>query len=504
MYRNPVIPGFHPDPSICRVGEDYYLVTSTFEFFPGVPVFHSRDLVHWRQIGHCLTTAEQLPLAKAGASAGIFAPTLRYHSGRFYMVTTNVSRHQHVIVSTDDPAGEWSEPLWLEHGWIDPSLCFDDDGKVYFTSNGPGGILQSELDLAAGRFIGKPRVLWAGTGGRHVEAPHLYRIGDWYYLLVAEGGTSYGHMVTIARSASPWGPFEPCPHNPILEHHAYGDPIQCTGHGDLIADHRGNWWMVFLATRSYGYPLRHHLGRETCLAPVRWTAHGWPVVGDGGRVAECMEVEDALPPHPWPEGPERDLFDTPKLGLHWNFLRNPYPADWSLTARAGWLRLHGSSVTLDDEDSPAWVGRRQQHVECTATTELEFAPSAPTDEAGLTVYANPLHHYEIGVSRGRIVLRRRIGLLQAVVAERELQATRIWLRVSADRDWYRFSFSTDQGAWVALGEGEVRYLTTEVAGGFTGVYLAMYATGNGQRAGVAADFKWFEYSVQETPAGKAH
>ena len=209
---NPIIPGFYPDPSICRVGRDYYLVTSSFEYFPGVPIFHSRDLVHWRQIGHCLTRPSQLPLHEAKASKGIYAPTLRHHAGRFYMVTTNTSHGGNFWVTAEDPAGEWSEPVWLDQPGIDPSLLFD-DGKVYLTSSGNA---QCQIDPATGKRLGDLRRTWAGTGGGFLEAPHLYKIRGRYYLVTAEGGTGRGHMVTIARADNPWGPFENCPHNPIL------------------------------------------------------------------------------------------------------------------------------------------------------------------------------------------------------------------------------------------------------------------------------------------------
>lgn len=489
-FHNPVIPGFYPDPSICRVGEDYYLVTSSFEYFPGVPIFHSRDLVHWRQLGHCLTRASQLPLEKAGASGGIYAPTIRHHNGRFWMVTTNVSAGKHVIVSTEDPAGEWSEPLWLQHGWIDPSLFFDDDGKVYFTSNGPGGILQSELDLAAGAFVGEPRAIWSGTGGQAAEAPHLYKIGGIYYLMIAEGGTEYGHMETIARSASPWGPFEPCPRNPILSNRSRGRRLQCTGHADLIQDHCGNWWMVFLATRPVGYPPAHHLGRETCLAPVTWDADGWPVVNGDGTVDLAVEGP-FLPSRPWPSAPDDDPFEAEALGPMWNFLRNPRPEDWSLRARPGWLRLNGSPVTLDAEDSPAWVGRRQQHHTCTVRTSLEFAPARDREEAGLTAYMNPRHHYEIAMRGTRVIVRRRIGSLMAEVADVPAPSGPVELGIDAEPLRYRFLLNG-----TCLAEGETKYLATEVAGGFTGVYFAMYATGNGERATTPADFDGFEYKVR--------
>ena len=364
-YQNPVIPGFYPDPSVCRVGDDYYLVTSTFQYFPGVPVFHSRDLVHWRQIGHCLTRESQLPLEHASSRGGIYAPTIRYHDGVFYMITTNVSAGKHFYVSTSDPAGEWSEPIWIDQEGIDPSFLFDGD-HVYFSWTMRGAIHQAEIEIATGRLLTEPRLIWHGTGGRYPEAPHLYKIDGIYYLMIAEGGTEYGHMETIARSSSPWGPFEPCPHNPILTHrNRSGHPIQATGHADLVQAQDGSWWAVFLAFRqSVPYANYHHLGRETFLAPVTRDADGWFHVNHDGTVELEMEVEaiaDGLPPQVWEPEPLRDDFDETVLPLYWNFLRAPNVANWSLTERPGWLRLKGTAFNLDSLDAVTFVGRRQQH-----------------------------------------------------------------------------------------------------------------------------------------------
>lgn len=267
-YRNPVIPGFHPDPSVCRVGDDYYLVTSSFEYFPGVPLFHSKDLVHWRQIGHCLTRVSQLDLSEARSSAGIYAPTIRFRDGTFYMTTTNVSGRGNFIVTTDDPHGEWSDGVAVDHPGIDPDLFFDEDGIVYYTTSYNQGIYQSRIDAKTGQRFSDPRLIWSGTGGQYPESPHIYRIGDWYYLFIAEGGTEYGHMETVARSKRPEGPYESCPDNPILSHRSIQSPIQATGHADLVQTPDGDWWAVFLGIRPVGYPFRHHLGRETFLAPV--------------------------------------------------------------------------------------------------------------------------------------------------------------------------------------------------------------------------------------------
>jgi len=496
-YTNPIIPGFHPDPSICRVGDDYYIVTSSFEFFPGVPIYHSRDLVNWRQIGHCLTRESQLSLQGQHASAGIYAPTIRHHNGRFYMTTTNTGLGKHLIVWADDPAGEWSEPVWLEkHGYMDPSLFFDADGRVYFTSFGNFGqsLIQTEIDIQTGARRSETRELWPGTGGASAEGPHLYKINGFYYLLLGEGGTEYGHMVTLARSKTPWGPWEECPYNPILTNRSRPGGIQCIGHGDLVEDHRGNWWMVCLGVRlNVGYPFFHTLGRETFLAPVRWE-NGWPLVGDldagrHGRILPEMAA-DRLPPQPWPALPVRDDFTAPQLGLAWNFLRNPRVEDWSLATRPGWLRLNGSAVTLDAEDSPAFVGRRQEHFKCVVRARLEFKPQHENEEAGLVAYMSPQHHYEIAVKDSRVIVRRRVGSLVVEVASVPVPTGPVVLSIVAEPHRYQFLLGEQ-----CLAEGETKFLSTEVAGGFTGVYFAMYATGNGQRSAAPADFDWFDYEV---------
>lgn len=503
-YQNPVITGFYPDPSICRVGEDYYLVTSSFEYFPGVPIFHSRDLIHWRQIGHCLTRASQLPLKNTRSSHGIFAPTLRYHNGLFYMVTTNVRDYGHFYVYTDNPAGEWSDPVWIQlgekyRGTIDPSLFFDDDGKVYFTSTGGNqDIMQCEFDLASGTPLTEPRVITHGTGGTWPEGPHLYKINGLYYLMLAEGGTEYGHYECLLRSESPWGPFEACPHNPILTNRSLGNGVHAAGHADLVQAHDGSWWLVCLGIRPSGYPPYHHLGRETFLTPATWTQDGWLRAGTHGRLE--LEVEaNTLPLHPVEPPPAVDHFDSAALGLDWNYLRNPDPALYSLTERAGWLRLSCAAATLDDQDSPAFVGRRQRDFICAARVLLDFDPSQDGDEAGLTVRMNEQHHYEIALTRRhgerRVIVRRRIGRLAAVVAEEAVEAGTLILEIRADREEYYFGFARAGQPVREIAAGEVRYLATETAGGFTGVYFGLYATGNGTATMTPAYFDYFEYAV---------
>jgi alpha-N-arabinofuranosidase len=514
-YRNPVLPGFHPDPSVVRVGEWFYLVNSSFEMFPGIPLYRSRDLVHWELLGHVLTRDVQLPLRNARPSGGIFAPTIRYHAGTYYVVTTNVSQGGHFFVTARDPAGPWSDPVWIEgQGGIDPSLFFDDDGSVYLSSTGSEpGIAQSQLDVATGKLLAPPRLVWKGMGGRYPEGPHLYKVGGRYYLLISEGGTEYGHMVTVARASSPWGPFEPCPHNPILTHRdtPLSEPIQGTGHADLVEDAEGKWWMVLLAFRPQGGFYWHHLGRETLLAPVHWDAQRWPVVNDGRPIALDMPV-CGLPRFATLAPPARDDFDAP-LGPAWNFLRNPVRENYSTTARPGWLTLRGTAVALDVEsgESPTFVGRRQEHLRARMACRIDFAPEREGDEAGLVLYRAPHHRYELGVRtprrgadangtgvRGRgggreVFVRQTVGEYVSTVtavASAPGEAPLV-LRIDAEPTKYTFAWGPSADHLQPLGSAETRLLSTEVVGGFIGTYVGMYA-----RAAAAA-FDWFEYEKQE-------
>jgi xylan 1,4-beta-xylosidase len=498
-YQNPVIPGFYPDPSICRVGADYFLVTSSFEYFPGVPLFHSRDLVHWRQIGHCLTRESQLPLDRCPSSYGIYAPTLRFYNGRYYMTTTNVGNGGHFYVWTDDIYGEWSDPIWVDQPGIDPDLFFDADGSVYFTTaagEAATGIYQSQIDINNGKRETDYRIIWKGTGGAYPEAPHLYRIGSRYYLLLAEGGTEYGHMVTIAAGDRPYGPFESCPANPVLTHRSSPSPIQATGHADMVQAEDGAWWAVCLGVRPVGWTHKHHIGRETFLLPVTCSEDGWPRFGENGRVPEAIEVP--YEPVKWELPPERDDFDAPQLGNDWVFLRNPNPSDWSLSKLPGSLQLHGSAVTLNDTDSPAFVGRRQCHSTCSVETSLEFVPVMDGEEAGLAVFMNERFHYAFGIRKrqGRIelFLRKRVGSIQEETSSIPWTAGSVRLRIEALPTSYQFlAGSGGETPRIFMGDGETRLLSTEVAGGFTGVFFGMYATGNGKRATSPAAFDWFEY-----------
>ena len=314
---------------------------------------------------------------------------------------------------------------------------------------------------------------------------------------MAEGGTAEGHSSTIARSKSAWGPFEPCPRNPILTTRGVMNEVQATGHADFVEDADGHWWAVFLGVR-YVEGTFHNLGRETFLAPVTWDAEGWPVVHGGHRILTTMEAAHLPPLHAWPQEPPRDDFDAGSLRLCWNFLRNPHDRDWSLSERPGSLRLRCSPVTLDELASPAFVGRRQRHFQCRAAARVDFSPQRENEEAGLTALIDPAHHYEVALTlRGgmrHVVARRRIGTLACeepgVAIEPEGEVT---LFIRADRRWYELGCLTRDGTKIVVARGETRYLSSEVAGGYTGVYLGLYATANGADSDNAAYFDWFDY-----------
>lgn len=484
---NPIVPGFHPDPTVCRVGDDYYLACSSFEYFPGVPIFHSRDLVHWTQIGNVLDRPEQLPLPlDSPSSAGIYAPTLRHHDGSFHLIVTNVSGYGNLLVTATDPAGPWSDPVRLpDVPRIDPDLAWDEDGTCWCTS---AGVQQVQLDPATGKVIGEPRQVWSGTpGSSYPEAPHLYHIGDYWYLLIAEGGTERGHSASIARGTSPNGPFEPCPHNPILTHRGIQHPVQNTGHADLVQGPDGSWWVVLLGVRPQGAtPGWHGLGRETFLAPVTWV-DDWPVVGSPDLELPAPN----WPLHPAP-APVRDDFDAESLAPQWISLRDR-PAELVTTReRPGWLTLRARGASMDEKDV-VFVGRRQQHLTCRSRALLDPAAGV----GGLAVRLDERHHYEVEVAGGEVRAVARIGGMRSVLGSRPAPDGPVVLRVDmapspeqglgAGLDLVTLGVEEPDGTFTALAALDGRYLSTEVAGGFTGRVIGVYA------ATGTVHVDWFDY-----------
>ena len=511
-FHNPILPGFYPDPSICRVNEDYYLVTSTFEYYPGIPIFHSKDLVHWNQIGHVLDRPSQLELDSIKPSGGVFAPTIRFHNGTFYVINTLVGKKGNFVVTATNPAGPWSDPHWIADApGIDPSLFFDDDGRSYYTGNiRPDSIPKEskyrsiwlqEWDLKSMKLIGERSIILnegALHGANNAEAPHLYKVRGMYYLMIAEGGTGENHAVTIFRSKNLRGPYEGNKKNPILTHRHLGSdyPIAATGHADMTDTQDGDWWMVMLGVRPYG-GFHHNLGRETFLASVTWE-DGWPVVNAGyGKVLE-ESVAPNLPPWPFPSTPACDNFDSNVLGFSWNVLRTPRERFYSLTDRSGFLRLKLRKEMITKWENPSFVGRRQQHINFSASTAMEFVPKSENESAGIVVLQNPDYHFRVEcLKSGKenvVRLTKRHGGREETLAEMPMASKRVYLKVEATGQDYNFFVASVAGEWKVLREHvDGRTLSRTNAGGFVGTYIGLYASSNGKASKNVADFDWFEY-----------
>lgn len=513
--QNPILPGFYPDPSICRMGDDFYLVTSSFEYVPGIPVFHSRDMVHWRQIGHALTRPEQLEMKGLRPSRGIYASTIRYREadGLFYVVTTLVGNAPYweninFFVTARDPAGPWSDPVIVDGAeGIDPTLFFEGE-KVYYLGNlrpqpddqqnHERHIWLQEIDPASGKPLGERTILLrdgAVTGAGTPEGPHIYHIGDWYYLLIAEGGTSHDHAVSVFRSRSLTGPYEGNPRNPVLTHRMMrrSCPINSTGHADLIELPNGEWWAVLLASRPVGGDYRN-LGRETFAVPVSWEAE-WPVFSpDTGRVEFAYEAP-ALPECRWMAATGFDGFDAPKPGLAWNWLRSPGEAPFDLTERPGFLRLRLNRHRLTELNTPAFVGRRQQHMHFSAETVMEFTPDANA-ACGMTMFMNNAYHltmlHECRDGRQCVSVYRCFDGEKTCLGSIPVQADRLYLKIEAHEQAYRFCVAETPEGWHDIaGAVDGRLLSKEVAGGFTGAYVGLYGFDACETH--TADFDWFNY-----------
>ncbi|NOU96897.1 family 43 glycosylhydrolase [Paenibacillus sp. LMG 31456] len=392
-FPNPVLPGDHPDPSVVRVGSDYYVVTSTFQYFPGVMIHHSRDLVHWKPIGHVITRRSQLDLTGVPDSHGVFAPDISYYDGKFWVVVPyfhGQPRCTNVLYVADCPEGPYSDGIVLNHHFIDPSIFNDDDGRRYLAFG--GGWVQ-ELAGDGSRLVGEPKQVWPGTGGSTPEAPHILKRSGWYYLLLAEGGTAFGHKETIARSRSVWGPYEPCPLNPVLTQRDPNKPLQKAGHGKLVDDPHGNWWMLHLGGRPLTPNGSTPLGRETFLEPVRWTDDGWLEVGDSGEPAEWIELPagmERLPDqHTYAVDAvnaldETDRFTEPRLSPVWEWVRHPLQDSFRLTGEG--LELDCAPYSLYVPGETLLLTRRWEHFAFEAEVRLSFEPQTLGEEAGLLLY----------------------------------------------------------------------------------------------------------------------
>ncbi|MFT2011375.1 glycoside hydrolase family 43 protein [Pontibacter sp. 13R65] len=535
QFQNPIFPGFYPDPSICKVGEDYYLVHSTFSYFPGVPIFHSKDLVNWTQLGHILDRSEQLDVDGLGVSRGIFAPAIAHHNGTFYMVTTLVDKGGNFVVTATDPAGPWSDPVWLRDvNGIDPSLFFDNDGKAYilYNSDAPDNkplydghrtIRMFEFDYKNLKTVGPQHLLVNGGVDISkkpvwIEGPHIYKKDGYYYLMAAEGGTSVNHSEVILRSQSVTGNYVPYPGNPILtQRHLPADrqhPVSATGHADLVETQNGEWWAIFLATRPYDMQDSYNTGRETFLAPVKWQ-DGWPIINPDFEEVQYAYQRPNLPASKAPAFPltgniiYKEEFEAALLPANWLMLRTPRSNWYSLKEPAGSLTLHLRPETLSGKKNPSFLARRQQHIIGIASTKIEFKPTAAQEFAGMVAFQGEANYYALGktLENGK----EEVQLLKAekatgantegttsVVASKALKNTEkgkpLFLKISFNGGRYTFYYGTKEGKWELLQDNvDGTYLSTRVAGGFVGTTLGLYATSQGKPSDKKASFDWFIY-----------
>ena len=509
IAHNPILKGFYPDPSICRVGEDFYIVNSSFVYHPGVPIFHSKDLAHWEQIGNVLDREEQNPV-KGEISRGVFAPTIRYNNGTYYMITTNIDNGGNFIVTANDPKGPWSNPYYLGEAapGIDPSLFFDDDGKCYYVGtrpnpegvryNGDWEIWVQELDLNKMQLIGESMAIWKGAVKDVIwpEGPHLYKKDEYYYLLHAEGGTGPEHAISVARSKEIFKWFEGCPRNPIFTHRNLGKdyPVIYAGHGDLVDDENGNWYIIMLASRQNQ---RHcSIGRETFLAKVEWE-EGWPIINRGvGHLTD--EVETPFEDYRFERENEYhdelnfycDELDDRIVGIE---KRNE--EIYSLSERPGFLRLYTREHKVEDEGYSSFLGIRQKDYSFKVSAGVEFNPEKDSECGGIVLFQNNLNNISMVITKsgegrklevkewvkGSLAEKSSVDINKDGLIEIELRAKNqvgeVWLC---------------QNGKYTLVKKNISLLpyTTEEALGFVGCTIGMYTSSNGDESSNHCDFSW--------------
>jgi xylan 1,4-beta-xylosidase len=512
-YTNPIEPGYYPDPSICRVGKDFYLINSSFSYYPGVPISHSTDLVNWKQIGYVLNRPSQLNLDGLPVSSGIYAPAISYHDGTFYMITTNVGGIGNFYVTAKNPAGPWSDPIKLPKiDGIDPSFFFDDDGKVYIVHNGEPperkalynghrAIWLWEVDLATGQVKDGGRVIVNGgvditKNPSWIEGPHLFKTNGYYYLSCAEGGTSTKHSQVVFRTQSLSEPFVPYAKNPILTQRDLdknrSNPIACTGHMDMVDAGNGEWWAVFLGVRPYEGDM-YNIGRETFMLPVTWE-DGWPAILKPGQEVPRVVKRPNLPAGAKAKVPTSgsfkwtDDFKGKELNLAWNFLRTPREQWWSL--KSGSLLVRPRAVTLTSSGrnagNPSFIARRQQHLDFSAETTLIVNSKTASSEAGLAALQNDANYFFLGVrvtdGRAKEVFleqhtKRSPGVEVLATLPLADDAKSVELKMTgAGKDYAFFYRTKSKGEWTPVKEkADGTLLSTNAGGGFVGTMIGMYS-----------------------------
>ena len=532
LIQNPILRGFNPDPSIVRVADDYYIATSTFEWFPGVQIHHSRDLVHWRLLTRPLTRASQLDMRGDPDSCGIWAPCLTHADGLFWLIYTDVKRYgrttqgastgaslrdtHNYLVTCPTIDGAWSDLVYLNSSGFDPSLFHDDDGRKYLVNmqwdHRPGhnrfsGIVLQEYSASERKLVGPTHLIFKGTPIGFTEGPHLYKRNGYYYLLTAEGGTGWGHAVTLARSRDLTGPYELDPGTYILtSRHRPDIELQRAGHADLVETQHGDTYLVYLCSRPIRNRGRCTLGRETAIQKMVWSPDGWLRTADGAGLPYTEADAPNLPPHSFPAPPEREDFDSPTLPIHFQWLRTPYPQEiFSLTDCPGHLRLYGRE-TIGSLFTQSLVARRQQSHCYTAETVVDFEPDRFQQMAGLVTYYNGSKFHYLYISHDEEIGKhiRVISCLPDQVQSDAFSAPipiptgrPVHLRVEVDFERLHFAYRLDHAHWRWLpGPLDASILSDEAAApgtpNFTGAFVGMCCQDlSGARR--PADFDSFTY-----------
>ncbi|UOQ44034.1 glycoside hydrolase family 43 protein [Halobacillus salinarum] len=520
--ENPILPGFHPDPSIVRVGDDYYIATSTFEWFPGVQIHHSKDLKHWRLLTYPLTRQSQLNMIGNIDSGGVWAPCLTYSDGRFYLIYTDVKSRRgafkdthNYLVTAENIDGPWSDPVYLNSSGFDPSLFHEDDGSKWLVNmiwdhrpgtNSFAGIALQEFSVEENRLIGPVKNIFKGTSVGLTEAPHIYKRNGYYYLMTAEGGTGYGHAVTVCRSKSLEGPYEVDPENPVLTSDRSKSMLQKAGHGSLVETKSGEWYMAHLC----GRPIKESqcvLGRETALQKCYWTGDDWLRV-EGGPYPKTSVSGPALESFEFEKESKRDDFDHDELSLHWNALRRPFTEDWiSLTERPGYLRLKGQE-SMSSMHRQSILARRLDSIHANVETSVQYEPEHFQQMAGLIfyydtkdyVYLRVTHHEEQGMCLG--VIQSKYGHYEELL-EKEITLpgqTSYYLKASVTHEWLSFYYSLDGENWDQVGEAiDFSHLADDDPDyvRFTGTFVGLCAQDlSGQEK--CADFDYFIYDSEQS------
>lgn len=519
VVPNPILKGFYPDPSICRVGEDYYLVNSTFSYFPGLPIFHSKDLANWKQIGNAMDRTTQLNLDGLGTSRGLFAPAIRYHEGIFYITCTLIDNGNNFVITTNDLSLGWSDPIWLpEVQGIDPSLFFDDNNRAYiiYNSDPPNGVSAYdghrsikivEFDVETKEVVSVPEIIINGGSNINqkpvwIEGPHIFKKDGFYYLIAAEGGTDSNHSEVVFRSKNVLGPYESYVKNPILTQRNLDpkrkDPVTSTGHADFVEDASGNWHAVFLGCRPYETGF-YNTGRETFIAPVSWE-NGWPKINLEGNAVKknyALKTNTSTPPKN-NQDVFVDEFHGTSLNYQWMFLRTPHEDWYSLDSEKGALTFNTRSETVSGKGNPSFIGFRQQHLIGEVSTEMEFSTSKENEKSGLIAFQNESHFYYLCQSvknnKNVVQLLKSNGNTTDEIKSVEMPSnSKLFLKIAANGPVYSFQYSIDNKQWSTVADQvDAKFLSTQVGGGFVGAFYAMYTTSMGEESSNKAQFNWFK------------